>query len=128
MLQKIFGQYGGNGGYGMLYFYIAMVLGDYMIDLAKSVQGTFYEIRVCRPAAAVISCIILLLPNALRTLHGISFAAIMSNSTIIIVLVLCMLVVFQGEAEQEKIPFETPVVAGSFYDWFGAIGSFIFAF
>ena len=123
LAHDIFGEYGGYLGYGFLYVYIFLVLGEYQIVLAKSVQGVFYETRLCRPVAGIIASLIVTLSTQTRTMHKIAFLSIVSVVTIFLVLVICLDDIAKSSGDHEH----DVVASVSFWDFFGAMSSFVFA-
>jgi len=127
----LFGRCGATMGYFVLYVYIVLLLGDYMVVLSMNVQGIFYISRLCRAIAGVVVGALLLATNQIRTLHGVSISAIVSNSTIVIVLAICMQLVWEGKGlESEGLqndPVKRVSVTTDFWKVFSSMSSFIFA-
>jgi proton-coupled amino acid transporter len=127
----LFGRWGAVLGYFVLYFYIVLILGDYMVVLSMNVQGIFYSSRLCRAVAGFVVSALLLSTNQIRTLHGVSMTAIVSNSTLIIVLGICLWLVWQDRGlESEGLqddPVERVSVTSDIWTVFSSMSSFIFA-
>ena len=120
----LFGNLGGYIGWGFLYVYIFLILGEYQIVLAKSVQECFYETKICRPVAGLIACGILLFSNQVRTMRNISLLSIISALTIVIVIGMCLNDIsdYVDGSTQHDLVREI-----SFWDFFGAVSTFVFA-
>ena len=74
--REIFGRAGELTGYVVLYSYIFLLLGEFLIVMARCVQEMFYSTAICRPWAGVITCCLLFFSNQIRDLHKISFLSI----------------------------------------------------
>jgi len=127
----LFGRCGATIGYFVLYIYIVLLLGNYVVVLSMNVQGIFYTSRLCRAVAGVVAGSLLLSTNQIRTLHGVSITAIVSNITIVIVLAICLQLVWQGKGLQSRglqsDTVEKVWVTTDFWKVFSSMSSFIFS-
>ena len=64
----------------MIYLFLFLLLGDYLLVLALSLQEIFYTVRLCRPVAAAVACGLLLVTNQLRTLKQVAIATVCGTS------------------------------------------------
>ena len=119
-----------------------LVLANYLIVLSKSVQAICFAVRVCAPAAGLISLVPLLLVNQLRTLKGLSSVSAVSCFTISAAVFICMvqLIVYGdaaargddgsgdddgGHADWSGVAFNTDA---GILTWSGAVNSVIFRY
>ena len=77
--REIFGGAGELTGYVVLYSYIFLLLGDYLIVMARCIQEMFVATTLCRPWAGVIACCLVFFSNQIRDLHKISFLSIVRS-------------------------------------------------
>jgi len=88
--KKLAGPAGGIIGYGSLYFYIVLLLGNYFIVLSKAMQGIFWSWYLCRWVAGLMTMVILIPTNQLRTLHSLTAVSVFSSVTIALVCIIYM--------------------------------------
>eukprot|EP00941_MAST-03F_sp_MAST-3F-sp1_P006294 g6294.t1 len=142
---ELYGKCGKILCFSLLYGYIFLVLSDYMIVLARSVQGLLHNFAICRPTAGIIAGCLLLFPNQMRSLHSVSFASIISALTIWIVLCLCVVELLsdgydidmdgkEGMSNASAIPGANKVGKRHWFDpeldfwtFSSALSSFVFA-
>jgi len=96
-----------------------------------TLQGIFYNSHLCQPVAGVVVAALLLSTNQIRTLYNVSISAIVSNSTIVIILLICTSLIWEdkgleSEGLQDK-PVETNAATTGFWDMFSSFSCFIFA-
>jgi len=87
---KVWGDHGRHMTYFVLYVYLFLLLGDFLLVAAKSVQGFFYDVKICLPTAALLSCLWLLPSNQFRTLSNLTVLGAVSTLTITAVLGICL--------------------------------------
>ena len=127
---RLFGKWGGLVGYIMLYSYLSLILGDYMIVMAKSIQGiSSFSADLCRPMAGIVAMFILLVSNQLRTLHAISLLSVISGLTIVVALGLCVWAISMSPPESAAGNRTTEFIRreATFWDLFTSVSSFVFA-
>ena len=127
---RLFGKWGGLVGYIMLYSYLSLILGDYMIVMAKSIQGiSSFSADLCRPMAGLVAMFILLVSNQLRTLHAISLLSVISGLTIVAALGLCVWAISASPPESAAGNRTTEFIRreATFWDLFTSVSSFVFA-
>lgn len=125
---RLFGTLGGVIMYGSLYFYLLLLLGDYFITLSKSIQSIFWSLDLCRPMAGVVTALLLLPSNQLRTLGGLTYLSIMSFGTVLVVLVIYLYTITTSAGGEEDCVPETITHANGVLSVAGSISKFIFAF
>ena len=79
--REIFGRVGELTGYVVLYLSLFLVLGNYLIVMARCIQEMFYSTTVCRPWAGVLACCLVFFSNQIRDLHKIAFLSIVRFNT-----------------------------------------------
>lgn len=128
LMENLFGGYGNYVGWIVLYLYVFLILGEYHLIMARSVQGTFYDASLCRPVAGIIASVIVFLSNQVRTLHNIALLSIVSVVTIFIVLTICLNDMISDSKPIGSAGVEHNLVASvNFWDFYGAFSTLIFA-
>jgi vesicular inhibitory amino acid transporter len=116
-----------------IYLFLFLLLGDYLLVLALSVQEIFWGWRLCRPIAAAIAAGLLLVTNQLRTLKQVAVATIVGTLTIMVVLALTLTRAGLGSDpnydDDKPHPHDQYVVATpSFFDLSNSMTAIIFAY
>lgn len=124
----LFGSVGGGIMYFMLYFYLLLLLGDYLITLAKSIQGIFWSVDLCQPVATGIACVLLLPSNQFRTLGGLTVLSALSFATVCVVLAIYTATVLHKASVGEQCVAQKIEPVSGFMPVAGAISKFVFAY
>lgn len=120
----LFGENIGIVAYVFLYLHIFFLLGEYMIVMARSIQGIFYTTDICRPTAGIITMVILVISNQARTLRNIAILSVVSFVTIFIVLSVCL----HDIVDRGNVSSDQDVVRQvSFWNFYGSFSTFVFA-
>mmetsp|Transcript_5768 Transcript_5768/g.17016 ORF Transcript_5768/g.17016 Transcript_5768/m.17016 type:complete len:484 (-) Transcript_5768:93-1544(-) len=117
----------------LIYLYLFLILGDYVLVLALSIQEIFWGWRLCRPVAAGIAAGLLLVTNQLRTLKQVAVATILGTATIMCVLALALARAGLGSDpnydDDKPHPHDKFLVATpSFFDLTNSMTAIIFAY
>ncbi|CAK0885978.1 unnamed protein product [Prorocentrum cordatum] len=113
--------------HGVVYGYIFLGCGNYLLVLSKSLQSIWPQL--CRPHAGVAGMACLFLPNHLRTLTAIAPLSVFSNFTIVVAIAICLGAASRGVAPPAA-GSSAPLVAPALAPWsaFSALSGSIFAF
>ena len=104
----------------------AMLLPYFLLASANSVALIVPESQLSSSTAVLITAVILLVPLQLRTLHQISALCLPSSLAVITAIVIILATLFFDDSS--KGPMTSPVSSGTFFDFFGNIGAFLFAY
>ena len=115
--------------WGAVYTNLSMSLASYLLVIAKTLEGIFYGSSGswCDPFVSLVAALLLIPLNQIRSMHGMSYLAIVSFITIALSVALILGKV--GTLDRTDVVTTAGTSPGlDFWGFFGAMSGFIFAY
>ena len=113
----------------VVYVNLSLNCGSYLLVITKTLQSIFWVQSPgwCDPWTALGSCCLLLIPNQVRTMNGMSYLAIVSFATIVLS-VLMTLGHLLGHETRPGTATEAFAGSSNFWVFFNSLSGFAFAY